>query len=232
MAQAYTTLGEKGKAKEYVSLFEQTSFGQTLNGRSAISETWRLLGDYDKMLATYDEIDRVIGDDTLGAFTGNRATLTGTVTGVDAGKPLWFFLHHIDIDFTGQTGVLLSDENSIEKKYDHAVEGILNGNFTVDAEHSTISLGRDLELPAQQAIVKFTLVDEDGNAINAQSLTISDASSEGSELVTSYDYHTMTASYGDLTVTPASPTNMLYVALGRIGSFDCRRQHGTAVPPL
>ena len=54
------------KAREYCALFEQTPFGQTLNGRSAISETWRLLGDYDKMLATYDEIDRVAGDDTLG----------------------------------------------------------------------------------------------------------------------------------------------------------------------
>ena len=54
------------KARHYVELFEQTPFGQTLNGRSAISETWRLLGDYDKMLATYDEIDRVAGDDTLG----------------------------------------------------------------------------------------------------------------------------------------------------------------------
>ena len=53
------------KAREYCALFEQTPFGQTLNGRSAISETWRMLGDYDKMLATFDEIDRQGGDDTL-----------------------------------------------------------------------------------------------------------------------------------------------------------------------
>ena len=66
LAQAYASLSEELKAKEYVSLFEQTPFGQTLNGRSAICETWRMLGDYDKMLATYDEIDRVAGDDTLG----------------------------------------------------------------------------------------------------------------------------------------------------------------------
>ena len=78
LAQAYASLSEKGKvksekfaaarkkARHYCDLFEQTPFGQTLNGRSAISETWRLLGDYDKMLATYDEIDRVAGDDTLG----------------------------------------------------------------------------------------------------------------------------------------------------------------------
>ena len=78
LAQAYASISEKGnvkseksaaartKARHYCDLFEQTPFGQTLKGRSAISETWRLLGDYDKMLAAYDEIDRVAGDDTLG----------------------------------------------------------------------------------------------------------------------------------------------------------------------
>ena len=66
LAQAYASSGHREKARHYCDLFEQTPFGQTLGGRSAISETWRLLGDYDKMLATYDEIDRVAGDDTLG----------------------------------------------------------------------------------------------------------------------------------------------------------------------
>ena len=66
LAQAYASSGNHQQARHYCDLFEQTPFGQTLNGRSAISETWRLLGDYDKMLATYDEIDRVAGDDTLG----------------------------------------------------------------------------------------------------------------------------------------------------------------------
>ena len=65
LAQAHASSGNREKARHYCDLFEQTPFGQTLNGRSAISETWRLLGDYDKMLATYDEIDRVAGDDTL-----------------------------------------------------------------------------------------------------------------------------------------------------------------------
>jgi len=65
LAQAYASSGHCEKARHYCDLLEQTPFGQTLNGRSAISETWRLLGDYDKMLAAYDEIDRVAGDDTL-----------------------------------------------------------------------------------------------------------------------------------------------------------------------
>jgi len=66
LAQANASAGNKQEARHYCDLFEQTPFGKTLNGRSAISETWRLLGDYDKMLATYDEIDRLEGDDTLG----------------------------------------------------------------------------------------------------------------------------------------------------------------------
>lgn len=66
LAQTNASAGNKQEARHYCDLFEQTPFGKTLNGRSAISETWRLLGDYDKMLATYDEIDRLEGDDTLG----------------------------------------------------------------------------------------------------------------------------------------------------------------------
>ena len=65
LAQANASSGNREKARHYCSLFEQSGFGQTLNGRSAISETWRLLGDYDKMLATYDEIDRQADSDTL-----------------------------------------------------------------------------------------------------------------------------------------------------------------------
>ena len=65
LAQANASSGNREKARHYCSLFEQSGFGQTLNGRSAISEAWRLLGDYDKMLATYDEIDRQADSDTL-----------------------------------------------------------------------------------------------------------------------------------------------------------------------
>ena len=65
LAQAYATSGKFGDARHYESLFSQSDYGQTLNGRSAIAETWRMLGDFDKMLATYDEIDSLMGDDTL-----------------------------------------------------------------------------------------------------------------------------------------------------------------------
>ena len=39
LAQAYASSGYREKARHYCDLFEQTPFGQTLNGRSAITET-------------------------------------------------------------------------------------------------------------------------------------------------------------------------------------------------
>ncbi|MCR5197185.1 MAG: helix-turn-helix domain-containing protein [Prevotella sp.] len=65
LAQAYATLGQKDQARHYLALFEQSDYGKTLNGRSAVTETQRMLGDYDKILATYDEIEKIGGGDTL-----------------------------------------------------------------------------------------------------------------------------------------------------------------------
>ena len=76
IANAYASQSMKGndksekevaaeKAREYLSLFEQTPYGQTLNGRVAITGAQCILGDYDKMLATYDEIDSIADADTL-----------------------------------------------------------------------------------------------------------------------------------------------------------------------
>ncbi len=57
MAYAYANLSDKGKAKEYVSLFEQCAFAKTLEGRIEIAPTLCLLGEYDKMSAAYDEYE-------------------------------------------------------------------------------------------------------------------------------------------------------------------------------
>ena len=56
---------EKKQARQYLALFEQSDYGQTLMGRKAIAPTWCLLGDYGKMQATYDELAAQMGDDTL-----------------------------------------------------------------------------------------------------------------------------------------------------------------------
>ena len=78
LAAAYAHLSEKGKvnsekfasaqkAREYVSLFEQSDFGQTLAGRKMIAPTLCLLGEYDKMETVYQELEAVFMErgDTL-----------------------------------------------------------------------------------------------------------------------------------------------------------------------
>ncbi len=53
------------QARHYLALFNQTDFSHTQNGKKMISATWCLLGEYDKMLAFYDELEAAWGADTL-----------------------------------------------------------------------------------------------------------------------------------------------------------------------
>lgn len=55
----------KAAALRCLALFEQTGYSKTFDGKKLISGTWCQLGMYDKMLAFYDEKDRVWGGDTL-----------------------------------------------------------------------------------------------------------------------------------------------------------------------
>lgn len=71
MAHAYASLNEKGKAREYLRLFEQCAFANTLKGRAEIAPIWCQLGEYDKMSAAYDEFEvrlREQGDTVNVAF--------------------------------------------------------------------------------------------------------------------------------------------------------------------
>ena len=65
LTSAYASLSEKEKAREYLTLFGQSRWGQTLDGRKTIAPTWCKLGDYDKMLAVYDEMEQHMGTDTI-----------------------------------------------------------------------------------------------------------------------------------------------------------------------
>lgn len=65
MAQAFAELGELDSARRYMDLFEQSDFGKTLGGRRMMTSAWCNLGEYEKMLAAYDEMEMRMGDDTL-----------------------------------------------------------------------------------------------------------------------------------------------------------------------
>ena len=54
-------------AREYLSLYDQTAASHGITGRSMIAPTLRILGEYDRMLAIYDEWEQHWGTDTLNA---------------------------------------------------------------------------------------------------------------------------------------------------------------------
>ena len=65
LAYAYANMGDLANARQNLTLFEQSQYGQTFNGRKTIAPTWCKLGDYDKMLAVYDEVEQHMGSDTI-----------------------------------------------------------------------------------------------------------------------------------------------------------------------
>ena len=56
---------KKDLAYHYINLYEQTSAGQSITGRFMIAPTLGKLGEYDRMLTIYDEVEQQLGTDTL-----------------------------------------------------------------------------------------------------------------------------------------------------------------------
>ena len=173
-----------------------------------------------KLTPTWNEGEEVVVVQTVGttnttlgtlkakASTDGITTLTGELEGLQTGAQLKFYLHGATYDYTGQKGVLLSDANSIEKKYDYAFAA--TNAYTIDGSNVTVPSGINLE--AQQSIVKFTLVDDSGNAINAKSLKI-DTKNPIIETINNIDPTGNTQVSKSMTITPAEPTNVIYAAI-------------------
>ena len=156
-----------------------------------------------------------LGTLTAAASETGTTTLSGDLTGsVAVNDNLHLLFPRAEWDYTGQKGILLSDENSIEKKYDYA-----QADVTVAAiDNSHITTTANANFASQQAIVKFTLKDKDGNAINATSLNISASSNK---LVKNKSYRgagTKTYYYG----------NGYYTVTAGSGGFN-NEQHGNLV---
>ena len=67
ISYAYGAEGMKKEALECNARFEKTRYSKTFGGRKMISSAWPLLGEYDRMLSFYDELQRRWGADTLHA---------------------------------------------------------------------------------------------------------------------------------------------------------------------
>lgn len=66
-AKACAASGDIAQARQYAERFEASDYGRTLDGRMMIAPTWLNIGDYDKMLVTYEKRMRQKGRDTLDA---------------------------------------------------------------------------------------------------------------------------------------------------------------------
>lgn len=163
--------------------------------------------------------------------TSGTATLRGEVSNVNENDKLVLAIGGggVNYDFTGQKGMLnRSDDpdNSIESKYDYASAGITSqsfyAHFLKDGDNDILTLSSSgtnekysttyseatASFVNQAAIVKFTLQDKSGNAVNASQLDISCTTTASQILLINGQ-----AGGGTLSVVPDTPTNVLYVAI-------------------
>lgn len=99
LAKAYADLGQVDNSRHYLSLFEESDYGNTFSGRMMASNTWFVLGDYDKMLAIYDIADARLGTDTMNVdfsyMLYNRAIAAEAAGDYQAATGYWHRYHNI-----------------------------------------------------------------------------------------------------------------------------------------
>lgn len=172
-----------------------------------------------------------IGTATAAPSPNGNTTITATLTKAPTTeKDIEFYLCSGNLDYTGQVG-LLTGTNSISEKYDYAWANIQTGNFSVSGYDVNITNenfyldfvnddGYGTKGNVGQAIVKFTLVDK-GNSdapINATSLTIH--ASEGYLIQSDNKIGWGGPIFGDVTISPAGTTNVIYAALSTVYSCN------------
>lgn len=135
----------KKMARHYLTLFEQTSFGNRLEGQRAIAPTWCLLGDYDKMLATYDELEEQMGGDTLNF--DYLEILRGRAEAATAfGQPyaaIDYWKHYIDLGSYLNDMIHKSHVHEYAVRY-HLQEERLNTERERNARHNVVYIANSL----------------------------------------------------------------------------------------
>ena len=138
-----------------------------------------------------------------------RTKLEGFITynNLKAGDALNLIYPRPDWKYTGQKGTI----EDISKNFDYITTNInvvyIDANDTQNPVYSTTALfGK-----AQQTIVRFTLLKADGTALPVPELSITTA---GNQLVKACSLNgTAIEKGGALVITPASATNVFYVAI-------------------
>ena len=138
--------------------------------------------DTDQVTVFPEDWKSTLGTLTAAASETGSTTLTGDLTTAPtAGDNLKLLFPRATWDYTGQKGILLSDANSIEKKYDYALAPVTVNSVSGNAITTTTA-----SFASQQAIVKFKFRNSDNSA--DVSLTGLNIRAMGGKLVKSRAY--------------------------------------------
>ena len=196
------TAPEEPSVKEY-TLSVNASKGEDTKALSLDEKTLNVKWAATDQVSVFAENwgDTPLGTLTAAASETASTTLTGSVTGADINDKLNLLFPRAEWNYTGQKGILLGDENSIEKKYDYATAQVT----VSDVEGTTITTD-PATLESQQAIVKFYLNNKATSApLNVTTLKLS---ANGGKLVQSREMISPTPE-GYEPVT--GPDNYLYI---------------------
>ena len=183
----------------------------------------------EEVIVAQDET--TIGTLTAQASSSGTTTLTGEVTGLDPNKDVSFYLHSVNrrynevpenIKDIEQEGVLLKpaegEDRSIETNYDFAACTVSKDKISING--TEISVAGGIALASRQAIVKFTLLDQNGNALN-NVYRLKIKTPKG-------NYLTLTSSYmnapelGNEFYAEVASTNQVFMAVEMDGKQDVR----------
>ena len=203
------TAPEEPSVKEY-TLSVNASKGEDTKALSLDEKTLNVKWAATDQVSVFAENwgDTPLGTLTAAASETASTTLTGSVTGADINDKLNLLFPRAEWNYTGQKGILLGNENSIEKKYDYATAQVT----VSDVEGTTITTD-PATLESQQAIVKFYLKNKATSApLNVTTLKLS---ANGGKLVQSRQMLSPTPE-GYEAVT--GPDNYLYIELSEKAS--------------
>ena len=173
--------------------------------------------------------ETLLGGSLTAKTTGSAtATLQGEITGsVATGNILYLVFPNTNFSFQGQDGTLSKIASTYDYSYGVATVTSVSGN---DITATGSGEGGVVNFTNMQAIVRFTLQDQSGNAINPTSLNIKATQTVSgtavNTLVTSLNLSgaSPTPTTGELTITCAQDegqdANVVYAALCGINGSD------------
>lgn len=210
------------QSKNYTMILTATKGGfQAPNGAhtralslegNKLCATWKK-GDQIKVyVPDFEKMEWAEGGTLTAQSDGEATTFVGTLKKQPTeGYPIMLANKGFTLNFRGQKGTL----DDIAQNYDYVGFDLDEDQWTI--EDNVIKPTVPVEFYNGQAIVRFTLQDQQGNPINASKLTISDLNQDGDSpkgyiLLKENEFERI-IEYGDLVITPNAPTNEFWTAI-------------------